>query len=280
MQILDGKRHDKAAQPLHLGHIVTLLNGGKHWGWLSHPETAANYLPEQIELADAFFTKSFRMLVDQWIDSAKDSEGIETPLNRNVVTVPPGYTQPLFDVLLAWLNRGNWPEWGLMRDGKIAISVQPPKEWTKDELGLARFRDPEEYADDCAIFHFKELLDTPGAHRVGRCKNAECRKPYYVRRRLRKAEIKRGTYCDKCVGASSVERTRISREAHKQKLVSLAADSWDEWKPARRVGKQSDWVAKQVNKKLPLSKHVEGKWVSQNREAIETEVKRRKHAKG
>jgi len=275
VDILDGKRHDKAVQPFHLGRIVNFLNGGKHWGWLSEAETAKHYQPEQVKQADILFTKRLRALVDQWIGSGKDREGIESPLNRNVNAVPTGYTQPLFDVLSAWLNR-NMPTPALMRSGKIAIIAQPPKDRTTDEHGLVKFRDPEEYGNECAIFHFKELLDTPGAHRVGRCNNPKCRR-YYVRRRLRKAEIKRGTYCGNCTAAGSVERMKRSREARKQRLVSLAADRWDDWKQTRRYGEKADWVARQMNKLSDRA--ITAKWVTRNRLAIEAEVERRKHAK-
>ncbi len=275
MEILDGKRHDKAAQPFHLSRIVGLLNGAKYWGWLSDSDAAKNYQPEQIEKADALFAETVRALVDQWIDSGKNAEGIESPLSRNVNTVPPGYTQPLFDVLYAWLNRGNWPSFSLMRSGKIAINSEPPHLQIADKRGLAKYREPEEYANDCAFFYFKELLDTPGAHRVGRCNNPDCRR-YYIRRRLRKAEIKRGAYCGQCTGVGSVARTKISRETAKQRLVSLAADYWDAWTQTRRNPERADWVAKQVSKRSTVS--ITGKWAIRNLKAIEIELERRKHA--
>jgi hypothetical protein len=166
----------------------------------------------------------------------------------------------------------------LMQTGKVAIAVQSPSHWELDERGLVKYLEPGKYAEECAIFYFKELLDTPGAHRVSRCNNPECSRPYYLRRRLpREAEIKRGTYCGKCAGIGSVARMRISRESRKQKMISLAADFWDGWKPTNRQGKRPDWVAKQVNRQSHAT--ITGKWVSQNLRAIEMELER-KRAKG
>lgn len=276
MEILDSKRHDKAAQPHHLSRIVHFLNGSKYWGWLSEPEMAENYQPEQVNQGNALFTMTLQALVDQWIDSGKDAEGIESPLTRNLNAVPLGCTQPLLDVLLAWLNRGNWPSYTLMQSGKIGIVSQPPRPFIADERGLAKYREPEEYANGCAIFFFMELLDTPGSHRVGRCNNSECGR-YYVRQRLRKADIKRGSYCGQCARVGSVVRTKISRETARQKLVSLAAGCWDAWTQTRRNGERADWVAKQVNKRSTVG--VTGRWVSRNLKAIEVELERRKNAK-
>jgi hypothetical protein len=276
VEILDGKWHGRAAQPFHLARIVGFLNGGRHWGWLSHPETARNYQPEQIERADRLFVKSFRALVDQWIDSGKQAGGTESPLSRNVNAVPPGSTQPLFDVLATLLRR-NWLRPVLLRTGKFAIQVQRPSDYTMDGDGRVRYRDPEEYAKECSISHFAELLDTPGANRVGRCNNPKCGR-YYIRRRLRKSEIKRGSFCLNCVGAGSVQRTRASREERKQRLVNLAADCWRDWQPQRRFGKQTNWVAAQINKRSDAA--ITGKWVSQNLAAIKGEIEHRKSAEG
>ena len=273
MQVLDGKRHDRAAQRSELARIVGWLNGGKHWGWLDHSAEPKIFTPEQIRRGDAAFTKAFRALMDQWIDSGKD--GGEEPLTRYVNKVPPGYTESLLDVLRAWLNR-NMPKPMLMNSGKIAIGLQPPSLWELDENGRVKYLEPEKYAEECAVFHFAELLDLPGAHRVARCNNPECRR-YYLRGRLFKKKIKRGTYCGTCDGIGSVERTRVSRGARKQKQINLAANFWDEWKPTRRHGRKSDWIAQQMNKRAGST--LTGRWVSRNLKAIEIEVERRKHAK-
>lgn len=275
MEILDGKRHDGAAKRLQAEWIVSLLNGGKHWGWLDHSADPKMFTPEQVRRGDRAFIKALRALVNQWIDSGKDPNGVEEPLTRDVNKIPPGYTQPLFEVLLAWLNR-NTPKPALMRSGKVAIVMQSPIVWELDENGRVKYLEPERYAEECAVFHLKELLDLSGAHRVAHCNNPECGR-YYLRGRLFKKPIKRGTYCGRCEGAGSVERTRASREARRRKLVNLAGDFWDSWKPTHRHGRKPDWVAKQMNKRSGSA--ITGRWVSRNLRAIETEVERRQHAK-
>lgn len=274
MDILDGKRHDKSAQVHHLGRAVYLLSGGKHWGWLSFPGEAETLSLEVLNRADAMFLNTFRALVNQWIDSGIEAE-IESPLTRDIRNVPPGYSVPLFDVLYAWLNR-NMPQPALMNSGRIAILAKSPNNWTTDERGFAKRVDPEEYAKECAIFHFKELLDTPGAHRLARCNNPECGR-HYLRRRLRKKEIKRGTFCTECAGKGSQARTRATRYRRRQALVEAAAGYWREWNALTRRGTLSDWVAGKLRKEFRIS--ITGKWVSRNRKAIETEVENRAQSK-
>jgi len=274
MDILDGKRHDKSPQSHHLGHAVYLLNGGKHWGWLSFPGEGDAFTVEVLEHADATFLDAFRALVNQWINSGIEAE-IESPLNRDVRKVLPGDTTPLFDILYAWLNR-NMPKPALMNSGKIAILAQSPSNWTTDEQGLAKRVEPEEYAKECAIFHFKELLDTPGAHRLGRCNNPECGR-HYLRRRLRKKEIKRGTFCTECVGKGSQVRTRATRDRRRQTLIESAAGYWTQGKAVRLRGTLSDWVAGKLRKEQNIT--ITRKWVSRNRKAIEIEVEKRVQSK-
>jgi hypothetical protein len=191
--------------------------------------------------------------------------------------VPPGYREPLFDILSRWLNR-NMPSPALMNTGRIAIWAQAPNYQTTDERGLVKNRDPEEYAEECAIYHLKELLDTPGAHRLARCANPECLR-LYLRKRLRKKEIKRGTFCADCAGKGSQVRTRATREARRQMLIVLASDYWDEWEAGRKRLARSRWIALKVNRRTGIKgayPPITGKWVSQNCEAIERESERRR----
>jgi len=278
MEILDGRNHSKWAQPHHLNSAVSLLNGGPGWGWLDFPGVADEFAPEALKRADARFLQSFRAFVNQWIDSGIGGE-IESPLARDVRKVPPGYREPLFDILYRWLNR-NMPLPALMNTGRIAILARAPSYQTTDEQGLVQNRDPEEYAEECAIYHFQELLDTPGAHRLARCANAECRR-LYLRKRLRKKEIKRGTFCADCMGKGSRVRTRATRETRKRMLIAWAADYWDEWEAGRKRQERSTWIALKVNRRTGIKgayPPITGRWVSRNREAIKREGERRRLA--
>jgi hypothetical protein len=66
------------------------------------------------------FITTFRALVDQWIDSAVNEDGTETPSSRYVRGWPKGYPESLFDALHGWLGR-NMLKPALMSDGKISI---------------------------------------------------------------------------------------------------------------------------------------------------------------
>jgi hypothetical protein len=269
MQILDGKRHDRLAERSHVARVAYFLNGGGHWGRLDLSEM---YSLEERQQADTEFRATLRALVNQWIDSGKGPDGIDEPQKRDLFKVPPGYTERLYDVLLVWLGR-NLPQPVLMGTGKIGIIDQPPSLLALDANKLSRHRSLSElkvYARDCALYHFKDLLDSPSALCLTRCSNPKCTAPYYVRARVRTKEIKRGAYCGKCTGVGSAERVRASRTARKRELIEHAAGFWNKWKPKRQFGSRSKWVASQMNMGLT------GRWVSQHRAEIEAEVGRRK----
>lgn len=125
MEVLDGGPHDTAAERSKLDRVIGLLNGGKDWGWLSRPVVKNEYSPGLVQKANSQFTRSLRALVDQWIDSGRDPEGREAPTRRDINIIPPGYTEPLFDMLHDWL-RSNKPPAVLRRSGKIAVVVKWP----------------------------------------------------------------------------------------------------------------------------------------------------------
>lgn len=274
MQILDGKNHrlyDRIAPDI----IVEVLNTGRHWGWLEHQQTSDKYPPETVRRANEIFLRTFRGLVDQWIDSGIREDGAETPSRREirgrwvdsateegltgpaarkyVPAVPKGYSTELFEVLLGWLNR-NLPKPALMNNGRIAILDQRP---------ILQGSDLETYARESAIYYLKELLECPAPSRVGRCKNDACR-TYYVRKRARNGAIKRGAYCGKCIGIGATERTRRSRQRRKEMQLDVAAEAWEQWKKSSAHPRQADWVAKRVNQKFPHLRNIQAKWVTQN----------------
>jgi hypothetical protein len=231
-----------------VAHALRLLNGGWPFGVTS--EWLERLTPGVRKRVHATFTELFRAFVDQWIESGKNAEGREAPVSRNVYKITQGYAEPLSKVLLA-----NKPEIDVLPSGEYAISLE---RGMVDDDAL-----PESHAKEEAIYWFRALLNSPASFRIARCDNATCARYY-------------GTYCGNCVGASSVKRMRLSRQARKQKLVNLAADFWDQWKPSRRR-KQSDWVAAEMNKRLAIHERITSKWVSQNRTEIQTETERRNH---
>jgi hypothetical protein len=253
--------------------VAELLNTrqGIPFIWNVPTDIETEFGPSGRDLADSEFAKSLSALVDQWIGSARSAEGRVVPLDRNVVNEVSGFDMPLLNVLRDWYGRHLAPP-ALLRTGKMAV-VEPAAYFP----GLS----PVPFGREHAIYWLVQLLDSPYSHYLERCQNAECRR-YYVRQRLRKSEILRGTYCGNCSVVGSTVRMNISRELRKRTLIGMAAEVWPlEWKPKRGYRKLSDWVAAEMKKKKanrPVT--VTGKWVTQNREAIEIEVERRKNGKG
>lgn len=258
MQILDGKNHRRGAyEKVALDLILHVLLTGKHWGSLDFPGASQNYPSGDKERARTMFLNTFRALVDQWIDSGIDADGIETPSNRYVRGPPPGYSESLFDVLLGWLGR-NMPRPALMNEGTIAILEQRPQ---------LSGHDLEAYARESAIFYLKELLECENRSRLGRCRNPRCR-VYFIRKRTRRGDIKRGSYCGKCAIIGAAERTRLSRQHRKDQQLDAAAVAWTQWKKNTRYPQQAEWTAVQVNRKFPRWPQIRVKWVTQNKQAI------------
>jgi hypothetical protein len=238
--------------------------------WVGPTEIENKYGTQGRRLADAAFMGCLQALVSQWIDSGRDSEGREVPLKRNLSGRFPNSEDSLYETLVTWVTQNVRPS--LQRTGKLVAF---------DPIPFFPRRDPESFGREFAIYWFVMLLDCPGAQRLSRCGNLACG-GYYARRRVRSVEIKRGAFCPMCSGAGSMVRTRFSRAVRKQQLIKLGADVWrTNWKPTPRHPKLSEWVVAQMKrKKASIPVTITGKWISQNRKAIEMEVERRKNAKG
>jgi hypothetical protein len=143
-------------------------------------------------------------------------------------------------MLGAWVDRHK-PSVGVMGTGELAV-WDPPTPSLRDV-------EPSLFGKEYAMYWLFKLLNSPVAALLARCENRKCGN-YYLRRRVRKSPIKRGTCCGRCTGVGSTARTKASRERRKQTLINLAAGVWpDEWKPTREYRKLSDWVAAEMRKK-------------------------------
>jgi hypothetical protein len=260
MKILDGKNHDGGAWEKFFEELlVALLNGTwKHWGFLewANPEKP----PTEAEMtgASVIFQSQLHDLLDAFIQTGIDRDGIETPSNRRVRASVDGPPIPIFDVLYDWFVR-NKPMPALCNDGTIAILAGQPR-----VNGISH----EQYARDMAIYYFQELLASPLWSRVGKCANPGCGR-YFLRQRLRKAPIKRGTYCGACKLVGAAERTRQSRSKRKVAMLQTAAQAWNASSNRRLLRNRAAWVAAQVNKKYGKVQFVHPKWVNQNLGQIE-----------
>lgn len=205
------------------------------------------------------FRSALRGLVDAWIESGRGSNGVDCPRERAV-------RRNVQFVLLGYSKR-NAVRWNY-RDGRLRIYAT-----------LRSHGNQEQDAFDAAALLFILLLDSPGRARLARCDDCGT---YFLRRRTPKKDtpIKRGSFCPEHKGKGSAKRTEKSRESRKNELIKRAADLWLKWKPARRYGKRSVWVADMVNQDLPDgAEAITGKWVTQNQQKIEAEAEGRNHAK-
>lgn len=258
MQVLDGKDHRGGRYERFVGDLVVdLLNGGKWWNHLEYTQPGAGPNPEAIGGLNLIFSTTLRELVDQYIRTGVDQDGIERPSNRRVRASAGEEPIPIFDTLLSWLQR-NMPPPALMNEGVVAILEQRPRPDAAN---------PDQYARDTAIYYFKDLLDSPARTRIGKCANQKCQK-YFLRQRERRREIKRGAYCGECKLIGAAERTRLTRLRRKEAQIEVAAQSWEHRPLKLSDNRAVSWIASQVNRKFPRWSPITSKWVNQNKNAI------------
>jgi hypothetical protein len=190
-------------------------------------------------------------VVDDWIDSGKKS-GVDLPWER---IVPINLLRAYMDRHPAMLN--------LLNDGSLCLLVAPCPTTQPD---------PTVRVGDVAVGLLLQLLDSPARARLSRC---DACATYFMRARNPKKNqpIYRGTFCHNCKGKASAKRTNATRDLIKEQRVDLAAKWWPRWKPTRRYGDISEWIAGRVNEDLPrLAGAITKKWVTQNQTAIEAKV--------
>jgi hypothetical protein len=248
-------------------YTVALLNGADPWQLFPLSAFAGEYKASEKQFSSAEMTRYLRALVDNWIDSGKDASGIEEPSHRNVSGVFQDSGERLTDVLGSWIGRHR-PMLGILGSGELAV-WDPP-------IPTLRGSEPAFFGKEFAVYWLYKLLNSLFASRLARCGNQKCGR-YYLRRRVRKSAIKRGAFCSNCSGAGSAARTKISRKKQEQELIEAGAYAWPSWR-ADLHGKQSEWVALEINTRLGKER-ITGNWVTRNRPAIEAEVKRRMKAK-
>jgi hypothetical protein len=204
------------------------------------------------EKAAEMFHCALRGLVDAWIQSGWHDGG-DCPRERII-------PRPAQGVLVGYSKR-NAVRWDYSApDGELRVYAT-----LRNRAG-----DQAKAALDTAAVLFIRLLGWRGRARLARCDDCGT---YFLRKRMPKKEtpIYRGSFCPVHKGKGSAKRTEKSRENKKDQRIKRAADFWLKWKPARRNGERSVWVARQ------MEAGITGKWVTQNRKAIEELLERRKN---
>jgi hypothetical protein len=265
------------------GHVACLLNGAvlPHNGEVL---PSFSSVPKVLRMA---LGRSLRSLVDRWIDSGRSPDGVDKAHSRSVYWLPAGGAEPLCNVLEAW-NRRHAPDVVVLPSGERDVRMGKPKRDPKDPENwdwaslMSMTYDPlpssEREAAEIAIYWLQKLLESPDSYRIARCDNPDCR-AYYLRARVRKSEITRGTYCRDCANVGAIARVNAGRAQRRRELVSRAADVWNQFKPTANHRQRSDWVAAQMKKHVrTAAERIQGKWVTRNQAEIEAEVERRKNA--
>jgi hypothetical protein len=230
------------------------------------------------------FGKTLSRLVDQWIDSGKSELNgwvdlpaemleelrLETREPPRILWRSPKYPEPILRTLTDFWER-NRPTVIVGSDGRSTPVPKPASLNPKHLVSEAR---------DGAIYRFQQLLDSPARDLLSRCDGCQV---YFIRARAPKKNmpIKHGYFCQGCKVKGNAKRAFSSRGLRKKRMIELAADWWPTWEQKERGEKQSEWVAKMMNRKpLIPGTRITGKWVTQNRKAIESEMERRKNAQG
>lgn len=71
-------------------------------------------------------------------------------------------------------------------------------------------------------------------------------------------------YCGECQLIGAAERTRLSRQRKKKKLLHAVAEAWPRWTKSNRNPVREDWVVREVSKRTGTVK-IQRKWVSRTR---------------
>lgn len=210
------------------------------------------------------FVSGLRELTKTWIESGKQGQ-VDDPFERAVPAQVGKFAAKHRPVIR-------------LVDGRVRYSTCSPKP--------SGANDPESAARDYATYWFVHLLDSPVRERLSKCEDCGL---YFLRERMPKKgyPIKRGMFCKKHkdkARARSMTSTRMSRT---RELVCLAAKFWPEWNPQKGHQTCSKWIAARMNDQLPIwageyfqnrQGRATGRWVTEHRQEIEAEVKRRENA--
>jgi hypothetical protein len=226
--------------------------------------------------------------VDEWLDSSKADDGVETPLKRDL-----SKTKRARQAVLTYSLRGNIR----LEPGTDGLSLRlnilkagpnaplPAPQWRWDQLAR----------QSLVLFLLSELR-----HKLGKCRTNGC--GHYFQLSHWNRTYKRGIYCDACKRSRSLKSaaisTSVARHEAESMLYRLAAKRF-----AKLFHGNSDWyrvprvkrdVTSYLNTQIQRSdllrsvystgarKGVTGKWLalSKNRRGIEKALEEDRNAKG
>lgn len=274
--IWDLSTADEKTVPL---YVADFLNGRRRKHVIVHVLTLSGLASASSVQDSTFeaFREALRGLVDQWIESGRQSrewEG-EEPLKRHLMWVSDAHPRPIRETLHQFWQRNPLHLTPDPRDGVLVarLDIRANATPSTDSIHIAK---------ELGIAWFQRLIESVAPQRLSHCE--ECHR-YFVRKRTPKTNtpIFRGVRCPDCASKGGVRRSLDSRKARKGEMVEFAAKVFDEWKGGNRNPDQNAWLAEQVSKRFKIrlkGVRLTRRWVTQNLKAIRTQVKRRNDAKG
>ena len=264
---MDRHHKDKEGFKLVIGHFAGIP--------ALSPSAKAAAPKELREKAIREFQSTLRSLVDRWIESGMQGDG-DQPWARSVRY---GAPESIEIALFCFWER-HPPRVSFIGETQAIFTQSQIRHSGWVHLADRPESDSLEQARDYAIGFFAPLIDSPSRYRIFKC--AECH-AYFVKERMPKKGIviKGGNYCEreKCKRASTIRRVYDGRDKRLSNMVRWAADAALTWKPDKRFGPMANWIVKQVRKRQPAGEEpIEVNWYSHNKQKIEAEVERRKHA--
>jgi hypothetical protein len=212
--------------------------------------------------------ETFKMLVDEWIDSGINADGNEEPWSRHLLdgtfvqdvmeegeavslVRPESLIRRMFNAyqkkhpMVIHLRRNGGVDYSFAREG-----------------GNEDKSDPQS-----AVRLFMELFNSFWRNRLMRC--ARCR-AYELVKTPRKSYMY-GWHCAKCrnTGVSACS-TKKSREAHTGDLLKYCAEEWV--KDAPRSRDKEQWVLDQVNKRLAYGERIKRNFITRHLATIKAKA--------
>lgn len=191
----------------------------------------------EYELASQTFTQSLRLLIDEWLDSGRDENGVEEPHNRR-----PG--RHGLEALIYFDQKVPVAS-SRIENGERMIYL-PAERRTNRANGA---ENPVYDAKRDALLMFSEFMDRPELKaRLAKCRRCGI---YYLNKRKLAARYEAGTFCAACRSKVSAARSESDRRKERKGLLDvLFAEAWKRSESKRFDVHPSIWIADEVNKEL------------------------------
>jgi hypothetical protein len=214
---------------------------------------------EDYTSASEVFLSELRKLVDEWLDSGRDGQGIEEPQKRSLENAPNAY-----EAMNGWLLNKKFS--GLATtSGDITFLLGTEVRNDGEDTPIA-----DAYDQACLIF--VRLMESPVKYKLFKCSDISC--GYYVLEKPRK-RYKRETYCAEHRYRVSARRgTQESRNREKGAVFGTALDAMRAWRKLseREKAKKHKTEKEYIGDEINLRHSKGGNWVTRNMSLLIREI--------